>query len=37
VIYGNFKTQGDAYNALKKIHREKGLEEAWVYKFSEKI
>lgn len=37
VIYGNFETQSDAYNALRKIHREKGLEEAWVYKFSEKI
>lgn len=37
VIYGNFKTQNDAYNALKKIHREKGLEEAWVYQFKEKI
>ena len=37
VVYGNFKTQGDAYNVLRKIHREKGLEEAWVYKYNEKI
>ena len=37
VIYGNYKTQEDAYNALKKVHREKGLEEAWVYQFKEKI
>jgi len=37
VIYGNFKTQEDAYNAVRKIHREKGLEEAWVYQFREKI
>ena len=36
VIYGNFKTQADAYDTLRKIHREKGLEEAWVYQFKEK-
>ena len=34
VIFGNFQTQVDAYDALRKIHREKGLEEAWVYKFN---
>ena len=32
VVYGNFKTQEDAYQVLRKMHREKGLEEAWVYK-----
>ena len=37
VIYGNYKTQEEAYNALRKVHREKGLEEAWVYQFKEKI
>ena len=37
VIYGNYKTQEEAYDALKKVHREKGLEEAWVYQFKEKI
>ena len=37
VIYGNFKTQDDAYNTLRKIHHEKGLEEAWVYQFKEKL
>lgn len=31
VVYGNFKTQEEAYQVLKKMHREKGLEEAWVY------
>ena len=35
VIYGNFKTQADAYDTLRKIHREKGLEEAWVYQFKD--
>lgn len=33
VIYGHFKTQDDAYNALKDIHQHKDLSEAWVYKF----
>lgn len=32
VIYGNYKTQLEAYNALKRIHQNKALEEAWVYK-----
>jgi len=31
VVYGNFKTQEEAYQVLRKMHREKGLEEAWVY------
>ena len=34
VIYGNFETQSEAYDTLRKIHRNKGLEEAWVYKFN---
>ena len=34
VICGNFKTQADAYQALSKIHKNKGMEEAWVYKFN---
>ena len=33
VIYGNYKTQSDAYIALQTIHKNKGLEEAWVYKY----
>ena len=35
VICGNFKTQEDAYQALGKIHKNKGMEEAWIYKFNE--
>ncbi len=34
VIYGNYDTQEEAYNALKNIHKHEGLSEAWVYKFS---
>ena len=34
VIYGNFKTQEDAYQALHDIHQHKDLSEAWVYKFN---
>lgn len=34
VIYGNFETQSEAYDTLRKIHRNKDLEEAWVYKFN---
>jgi len=34
VIYGNYDTQEEAYNALKDIHKHEGLSEAWVYKFS---
>ena len=37
VVYGNFKTQEDAQEMLRKIHHEKGLEEAWVYKYMEEI
>ena len=32
VIYGNFKSPNDAYNKLHSIHKQKGLEEAWVMK-----
>ena len=37
VVYGNFKTQENAQEMLRKIHHEKGLEEAWVYKYMEEI
>ena len=30
VIYGNFQTASEAYNQLQSIHKQKGLEEAWV-------
>ena len=33
VIYGNYPTSNDAYIALQTIHKTKGLEEAWVYKY----
>jgi len=36
VIYGNFKTQEEASDTVRKMHRQKGFEEAWVYKFVEK-
>lgn len=36
VIYGIFETQSEAYDTLRKVHRIKGLEEAWVYQFKEK-
>ena len=36
VVYGNFETQSEAYDTLRKVHRIKGLEEAWVYQFKEK-
>lgn len=34
VVYGRFDTQNEAYNELRKIHRNRRLEEAWVYKFN---
>ena len=34
VICGNFQTQSEAYQALYQINKNKGLEEAWVYKFN---
>ena len=37
VVFGNFKTQEDAQDMVRKMHRVKGLEEAWVYKYTEKI
>ena len=30
VIYGNYPSEQDAYNDLRRIHHQKGLEEAWV-------
>ena len=33
VIYGQYPTADAAYIALQTIHRTKGLEEAWVYKY----
>ena len=36
VVYGIFETQSEAYDTLRKVHRIKGLEEAWVYQFKEK-
>ena len=35
-MYANFETQSKAYDTLRKVHRIKGLEEAWVYQFKEK-
>ena len=32
VICGNFQTQEDAYKALRKIHKDEELKDAWVYK-----
>ena len=34
VIVGNFATQEEAYQTVLKIHKNKGLEEAWVYKYN---
>ena len=34
VVYGNFETQEDAYNTLRKIHKDKALHDAWVYKYN---
>ena len=34
VICGNFQTQSEAYQALAHISKNKGLEDAWVYKFN---
>ena len=34
VVYGNFETQQDAYNMLRKIHKDKALQDAWVYKYN---
>lgn len=34
VICGNFQTQSEAYQALVHISKNKGLEDAWVYKFN---
>ena len=32
VIYGHYASEQDAYNDLRRIHRHKGLSEAWVMK-----
>ncbi len=34
VVCGNFETPEEAYQALREIHRNKGLEDAWVYKLN---
>ena len=34
VIYGHFQTADEAYQALRQVHHDKQLEEAWVYKFN---
>ena len=36
VILGHYETQNEAYNALKRIHKNEELAEAWVYKFQER-
>ena len=35
VVYGEFKTQAEAYKELNSLHRKQGFEEAWVYKKAE--
>ena len=34
IICGNFQTPSEAYQALSKINKNEGLEDAWVYKFN---
>ena len=34
VICGNFQTQEEAYKALRKIHKDEELKDAWVYKLN---
>ena len=34
VVCGNFQTQEDAYNELRKIHKDEELKDAWVYKYN---
>lgn len=34
VIVGNFQTQEEAVLAVQKVHKNKGLEEAWIYKYN---
>ena len=36
IVYGHYTDQSDAYTQLQKINHEKGLEDAWVYKYNEK-
>ena len=37
IVYGNYANQSDAYKQLQKMNHEKDLEDAWVYKYNEKI
>ena len=34
VVCGNFQTQEEAYNELRKIHKDDELKDAWVYKYN---
>lgn len=34
VVCGNYQTQEEAYNALRKIHKNEELKDAWVYKLN---
>jgi hypothetical protein len=34
VVCGNFQTQEEAYNELRKIHKNEELKDAWVYKYN---
>ncbi len=34
VVCGNYTTQEEAYNALRKIHQNEELKDAWVYKYN---
>lgn len=34
VVFGNYQTQEEAYNALRKIHKDEELKDAWVYKLN---
>ena len=34
VVCGNFQTQEEAYNELRKIHKDEELKDAWVYKYN---
>jgi septal ring-binding cell division protein DamX len=34
VVFGNYQTQEEAYKALRKIHKDEELKDAWVYKLN---
>ena len=34
VVFGNYQTQEEAYNVLRKIHKDEELKDAWVYKLN---